>query len=148
MTKQPSDYPTVSYRPDEAQYLRLVKHSNEQHSLNQTAKRDLGRLYDLYDLVLPVFSLDEALVLVETLHDEIDFETQKVHKLPALVRASRNVVDEELDAEFLQRLDKMHVCEYMAILNAVESFWLSDSSQSVEARLQEAGLIRQDSLET
>lgn len=140
--KQPSDYNSpIALRPDTwlEEQLNLRASASEKQTPGKIAKRDLGRLYALYRLALPKFSFEEALVLVEILRIT-DLKPETAHLLPAIVRASPHIVDEELDAEFLVKLDKMSLLEYMAIVDAVERFWRADGSRSVQARLQEVGL--------
>lgn len=146
MAKSPNDYPQIKFRPGAGSNLEtaLTERVDVQSdgAYSQVAKRDLERYYALLAKSLPQFSEDEALVLAQTLNGAMN-RPETIHLLYAEVSSNPDVVDEELDAEFIARLKSLDRFSCMAIADAVERFWSGAYFQlEVRERLKKAGLVK------
>lgn len=127
--KQSSDYSQVKFRPGNGSKLEqaLTARAETEESTGLVAKRDLERYYALIGLSLPVFSEQEALLLVNTLNaSRINAET--IHRL--YVDVDEYLEEHPLEGfnrgAFVARLRNCSRLECMAIADAVERFWQGD----------------------
>ncbi len=115
--------------------------------LSMTARRDIGRYYDMLIRSLPTFSENEALLLCDVLNGTI-IESFSV---PLLWTEISDAVQEGYDekweidgAALVARLRALTPFECMAVGDAVERYWSGEYSRtSTESRMRlyQTGLV-------
>lgn len=152
-------YSQVKFRPGadstlEAELTARAEQSKEQSAdvaLSQVAKRDLERLYMLYQLSLPTFSENEAIIIVNALNGT-KCQPEMAHRLYVDVQEyldeseTYHVPTVSDDVRMLLiRLKALSRFECMAIYDAAERFWIGGyhkKLQEVQQRLRDVGLIK------
>lgn len=131
----PNDYPQVKFRTGTGSELELAldERVERQSDYSRIAKRDLNRYYLLLPYLLPRFSEQEAVLLVNALNGT-RLETERADKIWS------EVEDEQLSA----KLKAFSFPECMAVLDAVERFWKGPyCKDDTLERLKSVGLVKQ-----
>lgn len=148
--KTPNDYPQVKFRTGKDLEAELASRSEEMtdSAYSRVAKRDLERYYAMMARDAPVFSEDEALVLVNALNGA-KYQPELVHRLYIDVQEYLEENEEyRLSGNVLTlvlRLKEMKVLECMAVIDAVEKFWSGEyhkTPEETQQALRTVGLIK------
>lgn len=140
----------IQFRPGDV-LAQLQERAGETFvsSPDLVAKRDLERYYALLELVLPKFSLNESLLLVDAMNGcMLDIPT--IHLLWAnIADALEDGLAEKWHvdgASLVARLRRLSRFECLAVYDAIERAWNDKAYRikNMEERVKAVGMVRKD----
>ena len=137
----PNDYPKIQFQVMEHQMAKLLEErvGRLEDSTNTAARRDLRRYNVLLDSVRPVFTRDQALLLVDVFNGT-HFEPIEM-SLSALWASladaekaywQKHGVEKE---RFVERIHDLTEAEALAVIDAIERFWNGEDQSVTEVGL-------------